>query len=697
MQKAVQKWMVTLLVFLFAGQALAGEKELDLTTQPKGIMVYKDYRATPGSNGVLASVSLNTPAFSTACYFSCDSQNYPSAANRVLPWVVKDFADLHRKGVIQNRATGEPGLQGVFAVLQLRSGGWLVLLPLAGADTTANLEAGKEGALSVVLTTYGQVPVSSDAPLLSWATDPDLYVACRKAWAQALENPASGTRTTWRNQKAYPEAFEYLGWCSWEEYRDNITADLLMEAARKLEKSGLPFRWLLVDDGHLQGTVGGKGKRRALTNFGPNQKFPEGWAPLLSLRTPARIRWMGLWLNFNGYWGGVSPENSFSSEIRNTLQPIKANKLMPSVEGDAIQRFYSAYLGGAAEAGFDFVKIDDQAENIQNYEGTANPVRACRLSQEAKESICKNRFKGLMNCMAHNTVCVFNTRHSATTRCSIDYKAGDAIKGRSHLMQSFHNLLWMGQTVWGDHDMFHSSDKFAGRVMAVSKALSGGPVYLSDAPDRIIAEYVRPLCYEDGRLLRPLAPAVVMPDSATLDALNDPSTAYRVMAPLANGCLAIAAYNLVDHDQPVTVPGKIRPEDYRLASGLMLPYPGPWELPAEGLVVFDWYAGRGQKLENEYSFELNGLSDKLLLLCPVKHGWAVIGRADKYLSPAAVESWQTQDNSLEVRLVESGPLLVWSERGIPQINGADVQPVGPSLYRINLPVAGAARNIKLAR
>jgi hypothetical protein len=145
------------------------------------------------------------------------------------------------------------------------------------------------------------------------------------------------------------------------------------------------------------------------------------------------------------------------------------------------------------------------------------------------------------------------------------------------------------------------------------------------------------------------------------------------------------------------VPGKIRPKDYRLASGLLLPYPGPWELPAEGLVVYDWYAGRGQKLETEYVFELNGLSDKLLLLCPVKHGWAVIGRADKYLSPVAVESWQAQDDSLEMRLVESGPLLIWSERGIPQIKGADVQSAGSSLYRINLPVAGAARDIKLTR
>ena len=125
--------------------------------------------------------------------------------------------------------------------------------------------------------------------------------------------------------------------------------------------------------------------------------------------------------------------------------------------------------------------------------------------------------------MAQNSLCVFNTRYSVVTRCSRDYRAGDAVLARSHLLQSFHNMLWMGQTVWGDHDMFHSSDKFAGRMMAVSKALSGGPVYLSDPPEQIVADAVRPLCYENGRLLRPAAPAVVMPNSAMLDALNDGS------------------------------------------------------------------------------------------------------------------------------------------------------------------------------
>ncbi len=128
------------------------------------------------------------------------------------------------------------------------------------------------------------------------------------------------------------------------------------------------------------------------------------------------------------------------------MQPVSPTELMPVPEGDAALRFDSAFLGQIA-AGFDFLKIDDQAETIEHYHVPA--IRSPRLCQEAKETVSRKWFQGLINCMAENSLCVFNTRYSVVTRCSRDYRAGDAVLARSHLLQSFHNMLWMGQTVWG--------------------------------------------------------------------------------------------------------------------------------------------------------------------------------------------------------------------------------------------------------
>lgn len=66
---------------------------------------------------------------------------------------------------------------------------------------------------------------------------------------KALSLPFLKGRTLPREKKAYPEPFKYLGWCSWEQYKKNITSALLEKTARHLEESPVPVRWLLVDDG----------------------------------------------------------------------------------------------------------------------------------------------------------------------------------------------------------------------------------------------------------------------------------------------------------------------------------------------------------------------------------------------------------------------------------------------------------------
>ena len=197
---------------------------------------------------------------------------------------------------------------------------------------------------------------------------------------------------------------------------------------------------------------------------------------------------------------------------------------------------------------------------------------------------------------AHGGLYVFNTRYSAVTRCSMDYGEGNADKAKNHLNQSFCNMLWLGQTVWGDHDMFHSSDPYSGRIMAVSKALSGGPIYLSDNPTNFVGNFIRPLCYEDGRLLRPLAPAVPLPDSIFIDPFHQP-VPFGVVAPLSGNCAAIAVYNLMATDAVTKVSAFVSADDYAAASGMIQPAIPPWKILPEGLIAYDWFAQSAVKLD----------------------------------------------------------------------------------------------------
>ncbi|MDA0991629.1 MAG: hypothetical protein O3A51_12875, partial [Verrucomicrobia bacterium] len=201
------------------------------------------------------------------------------------------------------------------------------------------------------------------------------------------------------------------------------------------------------------------------------------------------------------------------------------------------------------------------------------------------------------------------------------------------------------------------------RMMALSKALSGGPIYLSDNPRKIVADHVMPLCDAKGELLRPLAPAAPLPESLLIDPFAE-KRAYRVIAPLANGCAAIALYNFTEPERPIRA--SIAPKDYRQATIMVQPEVPAWRIPKEGLLLYDWMTRTARRLSRRQSFDLPGFGDRYVLLCPIRSGWATIGRIDKFLSPAAIEVIQVAPESLILRVPEHGPLCLWRADGRPK-------------------------------
>ena len=70
-----------------------------------------------------------------------------------------------------------------------------------------------------------------------------------------------------------------------------------------------------------------------------------------------------------------------------------------------------------------------------------------------------------------------------------------------HALQNAYNSLYHSQFYWGDWDMFWSDHPEA-RQSAVLRALSGGPVYISDPVGRTCPEVILPLALRDGKILR---------------------------------------------------------------------------------------------------------------------------------------------------------------------------------------------------
>ena len=597
---------------------------------------------------------IRLPEYVRGIFFSRDSRpgdfEWPNNTNRLLPWVfndLKELTDVHYPGIPSNAA---PSTLGDALLLELSNGEYLFAKAVTGSNSLSWLQVNTNGSITLYVSTLGKDYLKSRVPLLLIHQGKSIYSTIRQAYKALMKNTEISDLKS-RTTKEYFEAFRYLGWCTWEHYHYDIDESKIVSDMEAIESSGIPIRYVLIDDGHLAN------KDRQLTSFTPDrQRFPAGWKNIMSRKKDNKIKWIGLWYSLSGYWMGLSPENEFPQTIRQTLYRHNTC-LLPGKDSVHIRTFYHYYVSTLKEYGFDFLKVDNQAFTLPLYMGSNESIRQATDCNRSLEAETHQQTMGLMNCMAQNVVNTDHTLYSNSTRVSIDYKKYDEDMAKSHLFQSYTNTLLLGQTVWPDHDMFHSSDSICGALMARSKAISGGPVYLSDSPEDFIKANIFPLIDEQGKLFRPEAPAVPMPESILTNPLWS-GKAYRVAAPVGNDAMALICYNLNVSPQYQCVKTVIKKEDYTLRNSFEQASPNH----KERVLLYNWESQDAKELSDSSTFELTGFTDRLFHLCPIRKGWAVIGIQEKYLSPATVQIRSLTDNRLELNVLCTGTLKVWIEK-----------------------------------
>lgn len=631
--------------------ALRMEKPIRLEKLQTAVYYEKNI---PGKQPTI-SYQTDIPAYKQGIFFSRDYRpgdyQWPNNTNRLLPWVFNSLKDLTQADYPGIPSNGMPSVLGDALLLELADGGFLFTKAVAGENSISWFQVNKNGSLTVYLSTLGTDNLASQAPVLLVEKGKTVYEAIHKAYTSLIDNREISALQK-RTDKNYFEAFDYLGWCSWEHYHFNIDETKMLSDLDGIEASGIPIRYVLIDDGHLAN------KNQQLTSFVPDKKkFPDGWKNIISRKKADKIKWMGLWYNFCGYWMGISPENDFPENIRQTLYPYNGS-MLPGKSKEHIEAFYNYYIGTLKNYGFDFLKIDNQSFLLPLYMGNTEVVRQAKACNLALEEQTHNQQVGLMNCMAQNILNIDHTRYSGVARVSIDYKKYDEDMAKSHLFQCYTNTLLQGQTVWPDHDMFHSCDTICGSLMARSKAISGGPVYLSDSPADFIKENILPLIDEKGRIFRPETPAIPTPESVISNPLKD-GKAYRVFAPTGNEAVSLICYNLNTSASHHTVEATISATDYSLRETMS----GKTMHQAERILLYDWEKQTAEELTADKQITLEGFTDRLFHLCPIHNGWAVVGIQEKFLSPATVEIISSTPEQLKLNVLCPGNLRVWVEQG----------------------------------
>ena len=539
-------------------------------------------------------------------------------------------------------------------IYEKRDGSFGVILPVVSDQYKCVLTGnGRDSVLAKLFSWYENMTACKALAVL-WAEGENPYELLEKCAGVGLKLLGTGYRT--RQERRYPELFEYLGWCSWDAFEIRVDEESLLAKCREFKDKKIPVKWAILDDMWAEvRDFYGRGYRTRpemfqlmhssrLYSFQADPiRFPNGLKACIEKINGFGIK-VGMWHPTTGYWMGADPEGEVCRLLKDCLIRTGNGIYIHSPQQDKAYKFYCTFHDYLRKCGAEFVKIDNQSMSRRFYKGIAPVGQVARQFHDAMEASVGQHFDNQMiNCMGMANEDMWNRSVSPISRCSDDFQPEDKAWFTKHILQCSYNCLIQGQFYYCDWDMWWTDDGQAVKN-SILRAISGGPIYVSDTLGRSNADILKPLVLEDGRILRCDRPAMPAKDCLTSDPVHN-GRIFKLQN-MCNGSGILAAFNLDEAEKPVS--GFISPRDVEGLTG-------------EEFAVYEHFSGTCQILKPEERFDLS-LADsndfKLYVIVPLKEGCGMIGRTDKFISPATVR----YDSSGNGELVEAGTYAYVEDR-----------------------------------
>ena len=402
-------------------------------------------------------------------------------------------------------------------------------------------------------------------------TDP-LDVA-KEAARQACRLLDNGLKL--RSEKAVPKVFDYLGWCSWDALQIRVSHDGLMQKIKEFKAKKAPVRFAIIDD--MWADVPSLNEVPLDTNFGDMvrvmhasklrsfegdpKRFPKGMKAAIEDMKKEGMTSVGVWFPTTGYWSGLEPGGAADAWQKENTVTLENGQIIVTPEKDKAERYFDGLCARVKEWGGDFVKIDNQGFH-QRYAGVYPIGKSARMIQNGIDTAADKYFDGaLINCMGMPSECMFN-RTSAVSRCSDDFMPESREWFAKNILQCSYNGLLQGQFYVNDWDMWWTDDEQAVKN-SLCRAISGGPIYVSDKIGRTNPEVLKPLCLPDGRIIRADESATPTADCLT----SDPTKSERIfkIRNRLGSCGVCAVFNINAENK--TVSGTLLARETGIADG----------------------------------------------------------------------------------------------------------------------------------
>lgn len=295
--------------------------------------------------------------------------------------------------------------------------------------------------------------------------------------------------------KPYPKALEGFGWCTWNAFYENVTADKIITKMEEFSKMNFIPKWVLIDDGWSQYKDG-----KLLSFYVDKEKFPNGLKDLVEKVKSYGVEAVGVWHAIGGYWHGVHEDGELYKENPDMFYKIPAGNIYPGHSKENAFKFYDEWYEYLQGEGIDFVKVDSQATILAKFDNLYQGAGGSMNIASALDEAAQKHFGGaIINCMGSTLENIVSRPTSLINRNSDDFYPNKEEDFSLHTVQNVYVAALQKNFHCCDFDMFFSKHHTA-LGSAVIRAISGGPVYVSDEIGKTDLEIIRKLCDEKGNL-----------------------------------------------------------------------------------------------------------------------------------------------------------------------------------------------------
>ncbi|KAK9086271.1 hypothetical protein Syun_028665 [Stephania yunnanensis] len=231
-----------------------------------------------------------------------------------------------------------------------------------------------------------------------------------------------------------------------------------------------------------------------------------------------------VWQALCGAWGGVRPKTThldskiipckLSPGLNGTMTDLAVVKIVEAgiglVRPDQAEDLYDSMHSYLAKSGVTGAKVDviHTLEYISEEFGGRVELAKAYYDGITKSLVKNFNGTGLLSSMQQcNDFFFLGTKQISLGRVGDDFWFQDPngdpmgvywLQG-VHMIHCAYNSLWMGQIIQPDWDMFQS-DHICAKFHAGSRAICGGPVYLSDSVGGHDFDLIKKLVFPDGTI-----------------------------------------------------------------------------------------------------------------------------------------------------------------------------------------------------